>query len=83
MGVAGWRLAHGKRNLSGRAGFVAVLKDWQVICSGRLDDHALGHALQPFAAVTRRARFLRRPCPSACAALQSRRELSAKQFNCP
>jgi len=32
MGVAGWRLAHGKRNLSGRAGIVAVLKAWQVIC---------------------------------------------------
>ena len=32
MGVAGWRFAHGKRNLSGRAGTVAVLKDWQVIC---------------------------------------------------
>ena len=32
MGVAGWRLAHGKRNLGGRAGIVAVLKDWQVIC---------------------------------------------------
>ena len=32
MGVAGWRFAHGKRNLSGRAGIVAVLKDWQVIC---------------------------------------------------
>ena len=30
MGVAGWRLAHGKRNLSGRAGIVAVLKGWQV-----------------------------------------------------
>jgi hypothetical protein len=33
MGVAGWRFAHGKRNLSGRAGIVAVLEDWQVICS--------------------------------------------------
>ena len=32
MGVAGWRFAHGKRNLSGRAAIVAVLKDWQVIC---------------------------------------------------
>ena len=30
MGVAGWRLAHGKRNLSGRAGIFAVLKGWQV-----------------------------------------------------
>jgi hypothetical protein len=26
------RCAQGKRNLSGRAGIVAVLKDWQVIC---------------------------------------------------
>ena len=33
MGVAGWRFAHGKRNLSGRATIVAVLEDWQVICS--------------------------------------------------
>ena len=33
MGVAGWRFAHGKRNLSGRAAIVAVLEDWQVICS--------------------------------------------------
>jgi hypothetical protein len=32
MGVAGWRFAYGKRNLGGRAGIVAVLKDWQVIC---------------------------------------------------
>jgi hypothetical protein len=32
MGVAGWRFAHGKRNLGGRAGIVTVLKDWQVIC---------------------------------------------------
>jgi len=32
MGVAGWRFAHGKRNLGGRAAIVAVLKDWQVIC---------------------------------------------------
>ena len=32
MGVAGWRFAHVKRNLSGRAAIVAVLKDWQVIC---------------------------------------------------
>jgi hypothetical protein len=32
MGVAGWRFAHGKRNLGGRAEIVAVLKDWQVIC---------------------------------------------------
>ena len=33
MGVAGWRFAHGKRNLSGRAAIVAVLEDWQVFCS--------------------------------------------------
>ena len=33
MGVAGWRFAHVKRNLSGRAAIVAVLQDWQVICS--------------------------------------------------
>jgi hypothetical protein len=33
MGVAGWRFAHVKRNLSGRAAIVAVLEDWQVICS--------------------------------------------------
>ena len=33
MGVAGWRFAHRKRNLSGRAAVVAVLEDWQVICS--------------------------------------------------
>ena len=26
MGVAGWRFAHGKRNLSGRAAIVAVLE---------------------------------------------------------
>ena len=32
MGVAGWRFAHGKRNLSEQAAIVAVLKDWQVIC---------------------------------------------------
>jgi hypothetical protein len=30
MGVAGWRIAHGKRNLSGRA--LSLLKAWQVIC---------------------------------------------------
>ena len=58
MGVAGWRFAHGKRNLSGRAAIVAVLEDWQVICSvvvvagsmimlGIMLDHALR-----FAAVT-------------------------------
>jgi hypothetical protein len=32
MGVVGWRFAQGKRALGGRAGIVAVLKDWQVIC---------------------------------------------------
>ena len=33
MGVAGWRFAHVKRNLSGRAAIVAGLEDLQVICS--------------------------------------------------
>jgi len=33
MGVAGWRFAHVKRNLSGRAAIVAVLEDWQMFCS--------------------------------------------------
>ena len=33
MGAAGWRFAHVKRNFSGRATIVAVLEDWQVICS--------------------------------------------------
>jgi hypothetical protein len=33
MGVAGWRFAHVKRNLSGRPTIVAVLENWQVICS--------------------------------------------------
>ena len=33
MGVAGWRFAHTKRNPGGRAAVVAVLEDWQVICS--------------------------------------------------
>jgi len=33
MGVAGWRFAHGKRNLSRRAAVVAALDNWQVICS--------------------------------------------------
>jgi hypothetical protein len=31
MGVAGWRFAHGKRNLGGRA--ATAPEDWQVICS--------------------------------------------------
>ena len=33
MGVAGWRFAHMKRNLGGRAAIVAVLEEWPVICS--------------------------------------------------
>jgi hypothetical protein len=33
MGVAGWRLAHTKRIVIGRAAVVAVLEDWQLICS--------------------------------------------------
>ena len=33
MGMAGWRFAHVKRDLSGRAAIVAVLEDWQVFCS--------------------------------------------------
>jgi hypothetical protein len=33
MGVAGWRFAHGKGNLSGRAAVVAVLEVWPAICS--------------------------------------------------
>ena len=33
MGLAGWRFAHVKRNLSGRAAIVAVLEGWQMICS--------------------------------------------------
>jgi hypothetical protein len=33
MGVAGWRLAHTKRNPIGRAGVVAVLDVWQLVCS--------------------------------------------------
>ena len=33
MGMAGWRFAHTKRNLSGRAAVVAVLEDWPAICS--------------------------------------------------
>jgi hypothetical protein len=30
MGVAGWRFAHMKRNLGGRAAIVAVLEEWPV-----------------------------------------------------
>jgi hypothetical protein len=33
MGVAGWRFAHMKRPLRGRAGVVAVLEELPVICS--------------------------------------------------
>jgi hypothetical protein len=33
MGVAGWRFALMKRNLSGRAAVVAVLEELPVICS--------------------------------------------------
>jgi hypothetical protein len=33
MGVAGWRLAHMKRTLSGRAGVVAAFEEWLVTCS--------------------------------------------------
>ena len=33
MGMAGWRFAHVKRNLSGRAAVIAVLEDLPVICS--------------------------------------------------
>jgi hypothetical protein len=33
MGVAGWRFAHMKRNVGGRAAFVAVLEEWPGICS--------------------------------------------------
>jgi hypothetical protein len=33
MGVAGWRFAHTKRTLAGRATVVAALEDWHLICS--------------------------------------------------
>jgi hypothetical protein len=33
MGVAGWRLAHTKKIVVGRATVVAVLEDWHLICS--------------------------------------------------
>ena len=33
MGVAGWRFAHTKRTLVGRATVVAALEDWHLICS--------------------------------------------------
>jgi len=56
MGVAGWRFAHVKRNLSGRAAIVAVLEDWQVICSAVVAAGSMNHArvdaLQGLAAVS-------------------------------
>ena len=77
MGVAGWRFAHGKRNLSGRAAIVAVLKDWQVICSrGRLDDHARDHALQGLAAVSAKQPRLAAPKPHDTGAADLRRRFS-------
>jgi hypothetical protein len=33
MGVAGWRFAHTKRIPIGRTAVVAVLEEWQLICS--------------------------------------------------
>ena len=33
MGVAGWRLAHTKKIVVGRATVVAVLEDWHLVCS--------------------------------------------------
>jgi hypothetical protein len=33
MGAAGWRFAHMKRDLGGRAAIVAVLEEWRVIWS--------------------------------------------------
>ena len=33
MGVAGWRFAHTKKGLGGRAAVVAILDEWSVICS--------------------------------------------------
>ena len=33
MGLAGRPFAHMKRNLKGRAAFIAVLEEWPVICS--------------------------------------------------
>ena len=33
MGVAGWRFAHTKKGLGGRAAVVATLDEWSVICS--------------------------------------------------
>jgi hypothetical protein len=33
MGVAGWRFAHTKRIPIGRTAVVAVLEEWQLLCS--------------------------------------------------
>jgi hypothetical protein len=33
MGVAGWRFAHTKRTVIGRATVVAALEGWHLICS--------------------------------------------------
>jgi hypothetical protein len=33
MGVAGWRFAHTKRTLVGRATVVALLEAWHLVCS--------------------------------------------------
>jgi hypothetical protein len=33
MGVAGWRFAQRKRMVAGRLAVVAVLEEWQLICS--------------------------------------------------
>ena len=33
MGVAGWRFAHTKKGLGGRAAVVAILDEYSVICS--------------------------------------------------
>jgi hypothetical protein len=33
MGVAGWRFAHTKKALRGRAAVAASLDEWSVICS--------------------------------------------------
>jgi len=47
MGVAGWRLAHGKRNLSGAGGHCRCAQGLAGdLLNGRLDDHARDHALQ-------------------------------------
>jgi hypothetical protein len=33
MGVAGWRFAHIRKSLGGRAAIVAALEEWPLICS--------------------------------------------------